>query len=458
MGWVRFYTPSTNIYRVSLDERSEGVARPITTGAYKPYPINTRIACIKFPTSGWLIMGEVATAKAPETERESPTGSVQQKDNDLRRSLHNRYNIDLADFGDRVIDPPLEGDVVMANRRNDPRSYIQIYENGDILSMASHFCFQLLNRVKNVAVLWAKDFWGVFAGCSMKISTDDVTKQATTEISINSDPSDEADRDIDIVAGAISNSNRPSRNISIETKGKTISEGLWALLGLQALLEVDNQAKEVRLSKVAIQADKDTFGKDVQFRMNEKQMGLVWGKSKITLNDDLTALERGDHSIVMDDNRIALTWSADTFIVLTDQGVQISGMLELVGGRLKLNSTPVMTSAVVVDGENVTVPNGTDGQANLLYQVSGNKIDIIGSGAVSAINLNTDFSVRNLGLINEEFLTKYDTDMSVLRAHMHTVIITPNEPPRALPSQDLSKVDVPLAAASSKILTSKTLA
>lgn len=451
MGFVRTYNPKSNIYRVALDGKSEGVARPILNGAYKPWPIGTRLACIRFATSSWLILGEVEKSKAPTKERKSPSDAVYQKDLELRDALHDRYNIDLADFGDRVIDPPLEGDVVIANR-DDPRSYIQVYENGDILSLASNFCFTLLSRVKSMAVTWAKDFWGIFAGCSVKVTTDDTTKLATTEVSINSDPSDEADRDLDFVAGAVSNSNRPSKNISLEAKTKTIAEGIWALLGTHALFEVDNEAKEVRLSKVAIQAGQDVFGKDVQFRMNEDQMGLVWGKNKVTLNDNLTALERGSHSIVMDDNRIALTWGADKFIVLTDKGVQISGMLELVGGQLKLNSGVAETGVVVVDGENVTVPNGTDGQANLLYSVSGNKIDISGSGAVSAINLNTDFSVRNLGLVDERFLTKYDQDMLIIKSHEH-ISTTPGSP--TAPTGVLQAADQPTAVTQKTSLTSK---
>ena len=457
MGFIRSYNPDTNIYRVALDGLSEGVARPITSGSYKPYPIGTRVACIRFATSSWLIMGEVSVAKPPTKERQSPSGSVYQKDLELRKALHDRYNIDLADFGDRIVDPPLEGDVVMANR-DDPRSYTQIYENGDILSFASNFCFQLLSRVKSLAMTWAKDFWGIFAGCSVKVQTDDTTKQSTTTVSINSDPSDEADRDLDVVAGAISNSIRPTKNISVETKGQTIAEGVWALLGIHGLFEVDNQAKEIRLSKVAIQAGKDTFGRDAQFRMNENQMGLVWGKNKVTLNDNLTAFERGAHSIVMDDKRIAFTWAPDKYIVLTDKGVQISGMLELVGGQLKLNSETGQTSTVLVDGSNVTVPEGTDGLPNLLYQVSGSRIDISGSGAVLAINLNTDLSVRNLGLVDERFLVKYDADMVAVKAHTHPVLITPTTPPMALPSEDIQEsLDLPQAGTSSRILTSKTL-
>jgi len=451
MGSIRSYNPSNNTYRIALDSTSEGVGRPITSGIYKPYPVGTRVACVRFATSGWLILGEVSTARSRTEERKSPAGTVQQKDQELRRALHDRYSIDAANFGDSVIDPPLEGDVVIQNR-DDPRSYTQIYENGDILSLASSFCFTLLSRVKSLAVTWAKDCWHIFAGYSFKVQTDDTTKQATTEISINSDPSDEADRDVDIVAGAISNANRPTKNASIETKGQTISEGLWALFGTHSLLEVDNQAKEVRLSKVAIQAGKDTFPKTAQFRMNEKQIGLVWGSNKVTLNDNLTAIEHGTHSIVMDDTRIALTWGPDKFIALTDKGVQISGMLELVGGQLKLNSEPVETGTVVVDGENVTVPNGTDGQPNLLYQVSGNTIDISGSGAVSAINLNTDFSVRNFALVDERFLTKYDTDMLVLKTHEH-ISTTPGNP--TTPLGVLQAVDQPTAASSKTNLTSK---
>lgn len=451
MGKIISYNPSQNIYRVSLDGESEGVGRPITTGAYKPYPTKTRVACVKFFTSGWLILGEVAMAKGVKKDRESPTDSVQKKDQELRRALHDRYNIDMADFGDRTIDPPLEGDVVMANRDN-PRSYNQIYENGDILSLASNFCFQLLSRVKSLAVLWSKDFWGIFAGFIMKVTTDDTTKQSTTEISINSDPSDEADRDLEIVAGAISNANRPTKNVSVEAKGKVISEGIWALLGTQALLEVDNRAKEVRLSKVAIQAGKDTFGKDAQFRMNEKQMGMVWGRNKVTLNDDLIVLERGGHSIVIDDDRISLTWAADKFIALTDKGVQISGMLELVGGQLKLNSDSVGTSTVVVDGENITVPNGTDGQANLAYQVSGTTINLRGDGPILAINLNTDLSVRNFGLVDERFLTKYDNDHSPVRDHTHLVNL---ETMTAEKSLNLILVDQPDSVSQKSVLTSK---
>ncbi len=451
MGFVRSYNPENNTYRVALDGMSEGLARPIMNGAYKPYPPLSRVACIRFVTSSWLIMGEVTKASAPTEERESPTNAVYKKDLELRQAIHDRYDIDLADFGDRVIDPPLEGDVVVSNR-DDPRSYQQIYENGDVLSFASNFCFFLLSRIKSLAVLWSRDFWGIFAGFSMKVQTDDTTKLASTEININSDPSDEADRDVEFVAGAISNSKRPSKNLSLETKAGTISEGVWALFGAHVLLEVDNQAKEVRLSKVAIQGGQDTSTEDAQFRMNEKQMGLVWGKNKVTLNDNLTALERGGHSIVIDDDRIALTWAADKFIVLTDKGVQISGMLELVGGKLKLNSEPVGTSIVVVDGENLIVPNGTDGQANLLYSVSGATIDISGSGAVSAINLNTDFSVRNFGLVDDRFLTKYDTDMALIRHHEHTST-TPGSP--TLPTGVLLPVDIPVSVTQKSSLTSK---
>ena len=451
MGLVRSYNPETNTYRVSLDGRSEGLARPITSGAYKPYPSGTRVACIRFATSSWLIMGEVAKSLAPTKERESPENAVYKKDLELRRAIHDRYDIDLADFGDHAVDPPLEGDVVVSNR-DDPRSYQQIYENGDILSFASNFCFSLLSRIKSLAVLWSKDFWGVFSGFSMKVQTDDTTKLAATEISINSDPSDEADRDVEIVAGAISNTNRPSKNVSAETKARTISEGLWALFGVHALLEVDNEAKEVRLSKVAIQGGQDTFAKDVQFRMNENQMGLVWGKNKVTLNDNLTAFERGSHSIVMDDERIALTWAADKFIVLTDKGVQISGMLELVGGQIKFNSGVAKTAAVVVDGENVTVPTGTDGEANLLYSVSGNTIDISGSGAVSAINLNTDFSVRNRGLVDERFLTQYDKDMAIIKTHEHLSTTPGNS---TAPTGVLQVVDQPSSTLQKTSLTSK---
>jgi len=457
MGFVRTYDPGVNTYRIALDGKSEGIARPIMSGAYKPYPVGTRVACIKFATSSWLILGEVASSRAPTKERESPAGAVYQKDLELRRALHDRYSIDMADFGEYVIDPPLEGDVVMQNR-DDPRSYHQIYENGDILSLASNFCFRLLSRVKSLAVTWAKDCWQIFAGYSFKVQTDDKTKQATTTISINSDPSDEADRDVDIVAGAVSNGNRPTKNVSVETKGQTISEGVWALLGTHALLEVDNQAKEVRLSKVAIQAGQDTFGKDAQFRMNENQIGLVWGDNKVVLSDSMLVLKRKGRSILMDDKRISLTWASDKFIALTDKGVQIAGMLEIVGGQLKFNSQSPMASSLVVDGESIQVPEGTDGVPNLTYQVSGDKLDISGSGELMAINLNTDLSVRGMGLVDERFLTKYDADMSAIKLHTHPVLITPGTPPTALQSTDIQQtLDQPQASSSSKVLTSKTL-
>lgn len=456
MGFVKSYNPSNDLYRIGLDGKSEAVARPITSGVYKPYPPGTRVACIRFATSGWLIMGEVAFSKPPTRERESPSDAIYQKDLDLRGAIQDRYSIDMANFGDSEIDPLLEGDAIVANRE-DPRSYVRVYDNGDILSLASNFCFRLLNRVKNLAITWAKDCWAVFAGCSVKVETDDQTKKSTTNVSINSDPTDEADRDLDAAVGAISNTNRPTKNVSAESKGRTIEEGLWSLFGTHMLLEVDNKVKELRLSKVKIQSGTDTFGKTAQFRMNEDQMGLVWGSNKVTLNDDLTSLERGSHSIVMDDSRIALTWSEDKYIVLTDKGIQISGMLELVGGQLKLSSEAGLTSTVLVDGESVTVPSGTDGRPNLTYQVSGNKIDIGGSGEVDVINLNTDFSVRNFGLLDERFLTKYDTDMLAVKQHTHQVAITGTAPPQALPSQELGQtLDLPQAASSSGTLTSKT--
>jgi hypothetical protein len=424
MGWVRSYNPDTNIYRIALDGKSEGVARPITTGAYKPYPVGkgrsgTRVACVRFPTSGWLILGEVATSKAPTKERESPSNAVYKKDLELRRAIHDRYGIDLADFGDNIIDPPLEGDVVMQNR-DDPRSYHQIYENGDILSLASNFCFSLLSRVKSLTVRWAKDCWDVFAGYSFKVTTDDTTKQATTEVSINSDPSDEADRDVELVAGAISNSQRPTKNKSFETKGKTIAEGLWALLGTHALLEVDNQAKEVRLSKVKIQAGKDVSVEDGQFRMNEKQIGFLWGDNKVTLNDDLTAIQREQHSIVIDDNQLALTWSADKYIVISDKGVKISGMLDMTPGTFKVATIPGIATPTVVDGEPLLVGQGTDGIPNLRFDAVGEALQFTAIGGATAISFNTDFLVRNFALLNEEFLTKYNYDIGMqLKQHQH---------------------------------------
>jgi hypothetical protein len=451
MGRVRSYNPGTNTYRIGLDGKSEGVATPITSGVYKPYPINTRVACIRFSTSGWLILGEVSVAKAPTKDRESPAGTVYEKDLELRNALHDRYSIDMANFGDSVLEPPLEGDAVLSNR-DDPRSYIQVYENGDILSLASNFCFSLLSRAKNLAVTWAKDCWAIFAGCSVKVETDDNTKKASTTISINSDPTDESDRDVEIVAGAISNSNRPTKNISTQTIGGTLSEGVWALFGLHSLLEVDNQAKEVRLSKVDIQSGKDVSTKDVQFRMNEDQIEVVWDTGKFVFEDDFIYMDKAGSQLFLDQSRISLK-RGNNFIVVSDSGIKISGTLELAGGNLRFDEKPGETDQKELDGGFIDVPKETVGAPNITYAIPDKKtLEISGSGEVSAINLNTDFSVRNFALVDERFLTKYDTDMNILKTHEH-ISTTPGSP--TTPLGVLQTIDVPPAAASKTNLTTK---
>lgn len=451
-GYIRYWNPDKETYRISLDGMSEGVGRPVKNGAFKPFPADTRVLCLLLPTTTWLVLGEIGASRNRDEVPQAPDDEILQKDIALRRALHDRYDIDSANFADPAEDPVLEGDALLSNRAKR-RSFFRVFENGDLLSLASTFCFLLMSKAKRLFYVWAKQAFFYFAGLVVRTRVNDETKTATVELAVNSDPSDEADRDVTLVAGYVKSDTRQSENVSDRTKSRQLEEGVWLLFGGHSLLEVDNQAEEIRLSQVSGSASRQ------QIRMNpdetvldweERQSVRIgdsgiearWKEAALSLADEAVRLELGGSAITINQDGLSVVWGGGTHLILNDHGVQVRGLLELAGEGI-LFSPNAQEPAGVSAGA----------RANLMVSVSGSAMTWRLQD-VTSLDLVSNFTVRNLALVDERFLGAYDQDMLTIKGHTHPV------PPAltAILSPNLATADLPPANARKTTLTSKAVA
>lgn len=460
-GVIRYYHVDKGSYRVTLDGQNEAIARPLKNGAYRPYPSGTRVLCVRVPTTTWLVLGEIEPSQVPNEVPLSPDEAIQKKDAEFRRTVSTRYSVEDAALGDPAERKALEGDALVANRRA-PQSFVHLYSSGDVLAYASSFCFMLLSAVKRLFYVWAKEAFLYFAGLVIKTTVSDDNKTAKVDLVINSDPADAEDRDLTFKAGYLGGDNLPSAAVSEKTKGAKIEEGLWALFGDHTLLEVDNTRRELRISGVSIKSNTESALKKSltqnrrQIRMNQDETVVCWqekdheisvkkdgvrarwGTSDLEITDDAVHLKQGDVGFFIDKDRLAARWSNAVKMVLNSNGVQIGGLLELVGPGIRFTET-------AEDG----VAAGA--QPNLAVSVMGSSLQWTVQGGLVDLEVASNMTVRKRALVDERFFTSYDLDMTTIRGHIHPV------PPvlQAIVSPTIAMVDTPTTAGRKSVLSSK---
>jgi len=475
-GHICRYDPQTELYVVKIG--GVGTVRSVRAlqyGSNRPYPSGKDVICVRLSTVEWVIMGMIPNFESPPTPAKSPADTIADKDKEFRQAVGDKYQILAASAKKLGTEVHYEGDVVLDNDRG---SFIKVMEDGGIWGLASYFCFFLFSALKSLVFIKARDALFDFAGFLFSVGTDTTTKQATTKLDIAGDQSSDAEPDMCVRAGAlgaldlfeqvaekepsaVSELVLPATNVaggtgvvstadilpteSVSTEQSSTSDGrvLWWLFGGHALLEVDNKAAEVRLSRVKTQKNSMTGavsnaeGDIKQLRLNDKELGLQWKNRWVSLNDTRVSVSFGDNYVSLDDKKASLVFG-DNFIVVNKNGVQIKGFLELIGGKIKLvgqegNAVKPDAGGVVVGSvENVSF----DGTRQLL--------DITGS-----------LTVNKLGLVNEVFLSQYDKDMAIIKLHEHTT--TKEGLPTTPIPQVLDKVDQPPTTSSKPVLTSKII-
>lgn len=425
-GHVKSYDPSLGTYVIALTARSEahGV-RAITSGIKKPFPVNTKVVCALSPYSAWLILGEIDEIQPAKKVPKSPDDTITEKDMQARGLDKSKYNIDSAAFGNFKDEKHYEGDAVLQNR-NDPPSFIKVYEKGDIYALASKFCFSLWSAVKDAFLLVAGEASIIFSGFAVKTAVDTANKSMVADLVVNGDLSQDQKTDFAARVGKVGTDE--------------VGQGILASLGDHTKLLVDNEKREVKLSRT------DDAGYERSLLVKKEEFDALWGDNEVHVKKDSLTIGRKTHRIAIDDNRLALQWDKNNFIVLNERGIKIQGKLMIAGKEM------LLTNATKEEDDPAGIGEGD--QMNVEYAIgeAGGPLKLTLKGNLNRLELDTDVTVREMALVNENFLPLYDTDMGMLRTHMHPITI---EPPEALPSPNTAGVDMPATNARKATITSK---
>lgn len=396
-GHIKRYDPSLGTYVVALTGKAEahGV-RAINTGVRRPIAKNKKVACMLLPIGAWLILGEIDEIQPPKDVSRSPDDSIDSKDKQARGLDKSRYNIDSADFRDPKDEKHYEGDAVLQNR-NDPFSFVKVYEKGDIYALASRFCFALWSAVKEAFLLVANEASIVFSGVSFKTSVDPSNKTMTADIEVKGDLSEGQKIDLAVRAGKVGTTE--------------VDRGLLASLGDHTKLLVDNEKREVKLSRT------DDAGYERSLDVKKETLDALWGDNEVHVKKDSLTVGRKTHKIAIDDNRISLQWDKNNYLVINERGIKIQGKLMVAGKEM------LLTNQTTQEDDPAGISEGD--QMNVEYAIgeAGGPLKLTLKGNLNRLNLDTDVTVREMALVDQRFLPMYDEDMAVLRSHTHPVNI-----------------------------------
>jgi len=503
-GEVRFYNPESDTYTVAIDGRGDvDSIRSMQIGAYRPYRATTRVLCVRVKTIQWMIVGAVPQFQPGAKEKKSPEGAVEEKDKKFREAVGDRYQIFAASAKKAGYGKLFEGDVVLDNAKD---SFIKILENGDIFGLASYFCFFLFSAVYSLIFLKARDLIFDVAGFLFTVETNTEVKRAALKIDVSNDQSKDADPDFSIRAGDLGGQNLfdmeaqklPSESTELSPTSTGISglagglgglggltdslpipdippsvpvgstsvtdaiagatgsppadddpRRLWWLLGEHSLLEVDNESREVRLSRVDVQRDDKTKAiinseqETKQLRLNDDEIAIQWEDRWVTVNKARASVSYGNNYISVDDKAASMKFG-DNSLIINEYGIQITGFLELVGGKIKLV------------GKTVDAPVDVDLVASLAPGVQPQampNVEYKEEGIIGELALTMDMKVNEFALVNENFFKKYDLDQSlIVKSHQHMVVTEgapttpfPGSPAPSITPGSLVALDDPLA-------------
>jgi len=425
-GHIKSYNPELGTYTVSLTGVSEAPsARPINSGIRKPIPKNAKVACMQPPYGAWLILGEIDEIQPAKKVPTSPDDTITEKDMQARGLDKSKYSIDAAAFRNPKDEKQYEGDAVLQNR-NEPRSFIKVYEKGDIYALATQFCFFLLSAVKEAFLLVANEASIIFSGFSIKTAVDTANKSMMAAVVVNGDLSQDQKTDFSARAGRVGTDE--------------VGQGILASLGDHTKLLVDNEKREVKLSRM------DDAGYERSVDVKKEEFDALWGDNEVHVNKDSLTVGRKTHKIAIDDNRLALQWDKNNYIVINERGIKIQGKLMIAGKEMLLTNT--------TKEEDDPAGIGEGDQMNVEYAIgeAGGPLKLTLKGNLNRLELDTDVTVREMALVNENFLPLYDADMGMLRSHTHPVNI---ETLTAEQSPGTITVDMPPTNAKKSSITSK---
>lgn len=485
-GTIRSYNPQTELYKVAVDGKGDiNSIRAMKFGANKPYRRNIRVLCVRLRTIQWVIIGEVPEFVHPTETAKSPGDAIADKDKKSRGAVGDKLQIFAASAKKAGEETHYEGDTILDNAKG---SFIKILESGDIWGLASYFCFFLFSAVKQLVYFKARDAIFDFAGFLFHAETDESTKRATATLDVTGDQQQEADPDISVrtgylggrslfssesgmtpshvpgltltelnVAGGIgivstadvllpSGSASVSDTVASSTGSPSAEKDgrvLWGLFGGHTLLEVDNTLEEVRLSRAAatrvrgVARNAETETK--QLRMNKQELSLRWKDCWVSVNDSRASVSYGDNYLSVDDKKASMVFG-DSFIVVNENGVQIKGFLELVGGKIRL--VDEIAGAFIL-------PDAGGVQKGAMANINFTNLPL------PLLDLMMNMTVTKRSLVTELFLPVYDNDMDYLKKHSHPLDPTKTT---ALPDPGLAaNLDQPTAVSQKPALTSNVI-
>lgn len=177
-GYVKSYNEDTRTYTVNVTGYGEQPCKQLSTGLLRPYKERAQVVVGCFRGSDWTVIGEVPQPAI------GPEGLSRSSDESLAKSrgrVTDAASAEAAFFPSfREMDsagepevPVLHGDVRIENRteRNMLRSFLHIFNFGDILLKAKSACYIYLSRSRSKIVLRARELRERFSGYQRTIET-----------------------------------------------------------------------------------------------------------------------------------------------------------------------------------------------------------------------------------------------------------------------------------------------
>jgi len=183
-GLIVSYDADRNYYRLRPDLHDIVAARPMQTGADRPYPPSTRVLCARIGLIGWVIIGEVpAPIAAEESERPLTV------DETVAKLLNPPTRGEEAVPRYRRGAPVFAGDAVLENRTIDhrERAVVRVFSFGAVLMRATNFCFMMLDPRENQLLMQARSLLQRAVGYLRTVTTRKDDSRTTVREVLQSD-------------------------------------------------------------------------------------------------------------------------------------------------------------------------------------------------------------------------------------------------------------------------------
>jgi len=384
-GWIGNYNPTTKIYNVNIDGLGDKPARRLHTGIDRPYPDNTRVLCAQAHDMAWVIMGELEMPEPQLSENRPRTVD------DAAAELVK--NLGVVNTGVPALDTPqyrnpldeihFAGDVSIENRTADPRSRsrVKVYSFGSVLTFASNFCFQILNRKDNKILTNARSIItrsvGYIKSVIFKSETNKTTiherlQSSPLEKDANGQPAAKVDRET--FEGDIPAKGNRARYGSQLIDAPKVERGRRDVFGNHRVEERDNKTSSYRERQDSVTYDSTGAETARTTEIYKEEGRIVSGSggvshgSRIIYRDWLVIEINNDTGIVRIEDL-----KRDQRIEMNNQGVVIKGnTVSLEGDIIQLKaSTAIKLDTPALYGTNLGTVFFETATGRPLWQLNG---------------------------------------------------------------------------------------